>query len=145
MGIAHNAALLDEPSENLQNYRILVVDDNENCAKVLMWTMEALGYTAKMAFDGESAIALAKSFHPDVVLLDIGLPGMNGYDVCRTMRKEPALKNTIYVAQTGWGQKEHREHSKEAGFDYHLVKPVSIDTLKDILLTLEKKPLEDAQ
>ena len=95
-----------------------------------------------MATDGQTAIALAKSFIPDAVLLDIGLPGMNGYEICEAMRREPALKNTLFIAQTGWSQREHRERSKEAGFDYHLVKPVSIDALKNILLILDKKSTE---
>ena len=107
----------------------------------MMWTVEMLGHSVKMATDGPAAIALAKSFLPDVVLLDIGLPGMNGYDICQAMRREPALRHTVFVAQTGWGQKEHRERSKAAGFDHHLVKPVDIGTLKNILLSLDKEPL----
>ena len=64
---------------------------------------------------------------------------MNGYAICKAMHKEPALQNTTFIAQTGWGQKEHRERSKEAGFDYHLVKPVDIEVLKNILLILDKE------
>jgi CheY-like chemotaxis protein len=125
--------------EKLHNYRILVVDDNEACAKTTMWTMEMLGHTAQVAFDGPTAIALAKSFHPDVVILDIGMPEMNGYEICRAMRKKSAFKNTIFVAHTGWGGKEHKERSKEAGFGYHLVKPAGIEALKNILSTLDKR------
>jgi len=140
MGTTQLINSLDEEStgEKPQNYRILVVDDNENCAITMLLTMEMLGHTAQMALDGPSAIALAKSFQPDIVLLDIGLPGMNGYEICQAMRKEPVLQNTIFIAQTGWGQKEHRERSKEAGFDYHLVKPIDIKALKNILLVLDK-------
>ncbi len=123
------------------HYRILVIDDNENCAKVMMWTIETFGHTCKMAHDGVSAIALAESFLPDIVFSDIGLPGMNGYDICKAMRNIPALKNTIFVAQTGWGQREHMDRSKAAGFDYHLVKPVSIDALKNILLTMDERSM----
>ena len=97
-----------------------------------------LGHTVEMALDGRTAIELAKTFRPEVVLLDIGLPGMNGYVICKAMRREPVLQNTILVAQTGWGQKEHQERSKEAGFDYHLVKPVDIEALKHILFGLNK-------
>lgn len=134
------AILLDEKSkvEKPRYYRILVVDDNENCAKVMMWTLEALGHTLQMALNGPDAIGLAKSFHPYVVFLDIGLPGMNGYEICRAMRKEPVLQNTVFIAQTGWGKKEHMERSKEAGFNYHLVKPVDIGMLKKILFELDK-------
>jgi len=141
MGITQPAILPEEALavEASPSYRILVVDDNKDCAKVLMWTLELLGHTAQVAYNGQSAIALAKSFHPDVVFLDIGLPGMNGYEVCKAMRNEPILQNTFFVAQTGWGQNEHRERSKEAGFDHHLVKPIDIEVLKNILLVLDKK------
>lgn len=123
--------------KKMHNYRVLVVDDNKECAKTMMWTMEMLGHTAQFSLDGKAAIRLAKSFQPDVIFLDIGLPGMNGYEICQAMRKESILKNTVFVAQTGWGQKEHKERSKGAGFDYHLVKPVDISALKDILLLLD--------
>ena len=68
---------------------------------------------------------------------DIGLPGMNGYEICQALRKEPALQDAVFIAQTGWGQKEHRERTKEAGFDYHLVKPVDMRALKNIFLILD--------
>jgi len=140
MGITQAATSLDEEStgEKPHHYRILVVDDNEACAITTMWTMEMLGHTVQMALDGPTAIELAKSFHPDIVLLDIGLPGMNGYEICQAMRKEPVLQNTIFIAQTGWGKKEHRERSKEAGFNYHLVKPVDIEVLKNVLFLMDK-------
>ncbi len=127
--------------ENLPSYRVLVVDDNEASARTILWTMEMLGHTAQMAHDGETAIALAKSFHPDVVFLDIGIPLMNGYEICEAMRLEPTLQNTVFIAQTGWGQKEHRERSKEAGFDHHLVKPLNIEVLQNILSLLDKERL----
>jgi len=120
-------------------HRILVVDDDKACAQTTVWVLESLGHTAQMALNGRAAIELAKSFHPDVVLLDIGIPGMNGYVICNAMRAEPVLQNTLFIAQTGWGEKEHRERSKEAGFDYHLVKPVDMEALKNILLVLDKK------
>lgn len=113
--------------------RMLVVDDNEACAKTMGWTLELMGHEVRLAKDGPDAIKIAKSFHPNLVLLDIGLSGVNGYDVCKHMHELPELKDTVFVAQTGWGQEEHRRHSKEAGFDHHLVKPVSMDDLKIIL------------
>ena len=103
----------------------------------MMWTMEGMGHISQMALDGKTAIKKAKIFKPDVVLLDIGLPDMNGYEICQAMRREPALCNTIFIAQTGWAQKEHRIRSKEAGFDHHLVKPVDITALKNILSELD--------
>lgn len=140
MGITQNEIVGDAIStvEKPRYYRILVVDDNENCAKIMMWTLEALGHTVQMALNGPDAIELARAFHPDVVFLDIGLPGMNGYEICQAMRKEPALQNTVFIAQTGWGRKEHMERSKQAGFDYHLVKPVDIGMLKKILFELDE-------
>ena len=124
------------------NYQILVVDDNEACAKVMMWTLEELGQTAQIALDGKTALAIAKSSKHDLILLDIGIPVMNGYEICQEMRKDPALKNTFIVAQTGWGESEHRQRSKAAGFDYHLVKPVNIETLQKIILMLDQARLE---
>jgi len=138
MGITQSAALFKPAIAPLHSYRILVVDDNENCAKIMMWTMELLGHTVKMAIDGLAAIELAKSFRPEVVLLDIGLPGMNGYEICQAMRKEPVLQNTVFIAQTGWGQQEHRQRTKDAGFDHHLVKPVDMKALETILLKLHE-------
>jgi CheY-like chemotaxis protein len=120
--------------------RILVVDDNENSAKTMGWMLELMfGHEVQVAYDGVSAIATAKSFLPDLILLDIGMSGMNGYEICQAMRQEPSLKNTMIVAQTGWNQREHHERSKEAGFDRHLVKPVAVDTLQEVLDSLEQK------
>jgi len=120
--------------------RVLVVDDNESSSKTLGWMIELMGHEVRLAKNGLSAIKIAKSFRPDVVLLDIGLPGMNGYEICKLMRKEPALKDTIFIAQTGWGQEEHIRRSKKAGFGHHLVKPVDMDDLKKIL---SSKPVRE--
>jgi signal transduction histidine kinase/DNA-binding response OmpR family regulator len=125
------AAVVEEgPAKTL---RVLVVDDNEASAKTMGWMMEMLGHQVRLAHDGPTAITLANSYKPDVVLLDIGLPGMNGYEVCMALKQEPSCQNTIFIAQTGWGQKEHRDRSRQAGFDHHLVKPVDLETLKDIV------------
>ena len=126
------------PAKKGGGKRILVVDDNESSAKTMGWMLELMfGHDVRISHTGANAIATAKSFCPDLVLLDIGLPGMNGYEVCHALRQEPALKNTKIVALTGWGQKEHRERSKEAGFDYHLVKPVTVDALQEVLDSLK--------
>lgn len=122
---------------------ILIVDDNEASAKTLGWMMELLEHNVVLAHDGTSAMATAKTFHPDVVLLDIGLPGMNGYEVCSALRQEPGMETTIFIAQTGWGQNEHRQRSKEAGFHYHLVKPVDMDELQRLIESL--RPLKEAK
>ena len=124
------------------NYRILVVDDDEACAKMLMWTLEELGQVAQIALDGRTAIELAKSSQPDLILLDIGMPGMAGYEICRAMRKEHSLENILIVAQTGWGETEHKERAIAAGFSSHLVKPIKIDALKNILFILDQARTE---
>ncbi len=128
----------EPPHKEVSGTRVLVVDDNKSSAKTMGWMLELLfGHEVQLAYDGASAIAMARNFLPDLVLLDIGLPGISGYEVCHAMRQEPLLKNSKIVALTGWGQKEHRERSKAAGFDHHLVKPVTVDTLQGVLDSLE--------
>ena len=129
------------PVKKGSGMRILVVDDNKDIAKALGWMMEIIfGHEVLLAYDGASAIATARSFLPDLVLLDIGMPEMNGYEVCQLLRQEPLFKHTMIVAQTGWGQAKHHKRSKEAGFDYHLAKPVTVEALQNVLdsLTLQK-------
>jgi len=125
-----------QKEDSKKSLRVLVVDDNEALAKTLGWMVELSGHEIRVAHDGRSAIEIAQIYNPSVVLLDIGLPGMNGYEVCKEMHKHPSLKNTIYVAHTGWGQEDHRRRSKEAGFDHHLVKPVELQELQELLAQL---------
>jgi len=115
--------------------RVLVVDDNRDSATSLALLMKYLGHTVETAFDGPAALATAAKFNPAIVLLDIGLPGLNGYDVARSLRQDPLLKNVVLIAQTGWGQEEDRRKSREAGFDGHLVKPVDFNVLLDLIST----------
>lgn len=124
------------PSPVSRCYRILVVDDNEPSAKTLGWMLEMLGHEVQLANDGIDALDKAKSYRPDVVFLDIGLPGMNGYQVCEAMRADETLKHTVIIAQSGWGQKEHLERSKQAGFNQHLVKPIDLQALENLLANL---------
>ena len=112
-------------------HRVLVVDDDQDSANTLAWTLETLGHEVQIAHDGDSAIALAKKFAPDIILLDIGLPKADGYQVCKAMRAIPALQNVRIIAQTGWN--EEGQKSKEAGFNDHLVKPVTMDMLQRVL------------
>ncbi len=116
--------------------RVLIVDDGEILARTLGWMVEFLGHEARLAHNGIDALTIAQSFLPDVTLLDLGLPGMNGYDVCQKMRAETALKHCIIVAQSGWSQPEYRERSEKAGFDRYLVKPVQIHMLEELFLSL---------
>jgi CheY-like chemotaxis protein len=130
-------------AKTAKSKRILVVDDSRDQAQSLGLLLKLLGHDVRTDYDGATALETAKQFKPDIVLLDIGLPKMNGYEVARRIREIPALKNVLLVAQTGWGQEEHRRRSIEAGFDHHFVKPVSIESLEEILqqqhTTTEKK------
>ncbi|WP_443750008.1 response regulator [Asticcacaulis solisilvae] len=118
--------------------RIMIVEDNEALAQTTGWMVEMIGHDYKIAHNGAEAMAMSKEYLPDVVMMDIGLPGMNGYDLCAAMKPEPHLKNTVFIAQTGWGQDEHRQRAKEAGFDHHLVKPVYLELLQEVLGDIEK-------
>jgi PAS domain S-box-containing protein len=120
-------------------YRILVVDDNRDAALSLAAVLAMMGHEARTAFDGVEALEAA-AFRPDVVLLDIGLPGLNGYDVCRRMRGQPGGDEVVLIAQTGWGQEEDKLRSKEAGFNFHLVKPVEPAALEKLLAGLLLTP-----
>lgn len=123
----------DAPKVRASRLRIMVVDDNKASAKTMSWMLEMLGHEVQVTYDGPHALAMAKNFLPDAILLDIGLPGMSGYDLCRKLRREPSLKSAVVIAQTGWGDREHRRLSKEAGFDFHLVKPVRLEDLQGLL------------
>jgi CheY-like chemotaxis protein len=123
------------PNENssVRNFRILVVDDNEDTAKGMVKLLKLSGYTVKMAHTGPEAISAAKEHHPEVVILDIGLPGMDGYQVAEALRQEECCKDAMIVAVSGYGEEQARQRSIEAGFDDHLVKPVDFDTLLGVL------------
>ena len=128
--LAHHGPAEDAPQ---QRRRILVVDDNLDSAETLAMLLEMRGNEVRVAYSGGQAMEEARAFVPGVVLLDIGLPDMSGYDVARALRQEPALAQALLIAQTGWGQEEDRRCSREAGFDYHLVKPIDLDTLLRLL------------
>jgi len=117
--------------------RILIVEDNDALAQTTGWMVEMLGHDYRLASNGKDAIALAAEYLPNVVMMDIGLPGMNGYDLCAAMRAEPYLKDTIFIAQTGWGQDEHRQRAREAGFHHHMVKPLYLEALEALLRKIE--------
>jgi signal transduction histidine kinase len=113
--------------------RILVVDDNRDAAESMAMMLEIIGHETSMAHDGHQALEVAEAFRPDTILLDIGMPGMNGYETCRRLRETPRGRDMVVVALTGWGQDEDRERSREAGFDHHLTKPVELATLQALL------------
>ncbi len=123
-----------DKAKSISNLRILVVDDNRDAAQTLAMLIKIMGNNVHTAHDGEEAVAAAGKFRPDVVLCDIGLPKMNGYEACRRMKEQAWDKNMILIAVTGWGQDEDRRKSEEAGFDHHLVKPVDLNSLSNLLL-----------
>jgi PAS domain S-box-containing protein len=113
--------------------RLLVVDDNRDFVATLAALLEMMGHEVRTAHDGPDAILVATSYAPDAIFLDIGLPGMNGYDVARRLRDMPGLAGVTLIAFTGYGQEEDRRRVREAGFDYHLVKPAAAAELMKII------------
>ncbi|MFZ2311382.1 MAG: ATP-binding protein [Methylobacter sp.] len=119
--------------------RVLVVDDDSDVRESTALLLELNGYEVKMADSGERAITLIKAFHPDVVLLDIGMPGENGYQVAQRIRQLPNGSNPLLVALSGYGRTEELARSQEAGFDHHLIKPLNFTTLCDLLSEWESR------
>jgi two-component system CheB/CheR fusion protein len=113
--------------------RVLVVEDYVDSADLLRELLEVEGHTARVAGDGPSAISVARSFRPQVVICDIGLPGMDGYEVARRMRSDPTLRGAYLVAFSGYARPEDCERSAEAGFDLHLAKPLSMQTIERMM------------
>jgi CheY-like chemotaxis protein len=116
-----------------QRCRILVVDDNVDAAESMTMALELLGYETRAAHDAETGLRAASDFAPQVVLLDIGLPGQNGYEVARRIRLAPRGAGIFLIAVTGWGQEADKQLAKEAGFDRHLTKPVDFEKLQALL------------
>ncbi len=130
-----------QPEGKVEPLRVLVVDDNIPSAQTTGWMLELIGHESTLAHDGLEALESARRLKPDVIVLDIGLPGMNGYDVCRELRKDALFKDTIMIAQTGWGQERDRQKAREAGFNHHLVKPVDFEVFSGLLSTLKENSL----
>jgi len=122
-----------EAASATRGLRILVVDDNVDAALGLQILLESAGHQVCVAHTGDAAIALAPEFLPDVVLLDIGLPGRDGYETARGLRTQPALRETRLIAVTGYGQDEDRRRTREEGFHAHLLKPVEFEALRELL------------
>jgi CheY-like chemotaxis protein len=116
--------------------RVLVVDDNVVAANSLCLLLQSMGHTVRAVYDGPSGIAMAQEFTPEVIMLDIGMPVMSGYDVARALRASSS--RYVIVAVTGWGHEAAKRQSREAGFDHHLVKPVSEAQLADVLATITR-------
>ncbi|ACC69328.1 response regulator [Paraburkholderia phymatum] len=113
--------------------RVMVVDDSVDGAESMSILLEMLGHEVRVMYDGAAAIAAASEFKPEVVLLDIGLPGVDGYQVARALRAEPATAGALLIALTGYGQDTDRQRTRDAGFDHHLVKPASLDDIERVI------------
>ena len=120
--------------------RVLVVDDNEDSAETLALALQLEGYDVETAHGGQQALKLAEGFLPEVVLLDIGMPEMDGYEVARSIRAQPWGADMLLVAQTGWGQEEDRRRTREAGFDAHMTKPLDHSRLMSLMAQLPAPP-----
>jgi signal transduction histidine kinase len=118
--------------------KVLVVDDNVEVAQTVGWMLEEIGHQYRVVHDGRQALQAAREFRPDAILLDIGLPVMDGYEVCRAFRQDDLFKDALIIAQTGWGQQRDKNLASEAGFDHHLVKPVAYDELERILAKIAR-------
>jgi len=129
-GSLPNVARVPEP---YGGQRVLIVDDNRDAADAMASLLELEGNETHVAHDGESALELAESLRPAVIVLDIGLPGLNGYEVARLVRAKAWGASVLLLALTGWGHPDDRARSIDAGFDQHLVKPVEVSTLSELL------------
>ena len=116
--------------------RYLIVDDNRDLARTFAKLLRRQGNEVEMAHDGPEGIDMARAFRPDVVLLDIGLPRLDGYEVARRLRREGGLEGALIIAISGYGQEEDRRRSSEVGMDHHLIKPADMETLQALLASL---------
>ncbi len=143
--LAEAAPALDTPAgavghpSGARSTRVLVVEDNKDGLDTLLMLLDAMGYTVAGAADGLQGVAVARSFLPDVLLLDLGLPGMDGFGVARALRADPRFDKLVIVALTGWGTEQDRTRTRAAGFDAHLTKPVEPDVLESYLAGFSRK------
>lgn len=135
-----NHVLQNQEEPRLQSRQILVVDDNRDAAESLTRILRYLGMDVRLAGSGPEALACMEEFEPSIVLLDIGMPGMDGIELAKRIRGSCFLKNVVLVALTGWGQEEDRLRTRQAGFDYHLVKPVEPKILSTLLASFPDFP-----
>jgi signal transduction histidine kinase len=132
----------DKPLQSVpasRSLKVLVVDDNEAVAQIVGMMLEEIGHSYHLVDDGRDALPAAEAFGPDVIMLDIGLPGMDGYAVCRAFRRHDRFKAIPIIAQTGWGRERDKVLASEAGFDHHLVKPVTLEQLERLLAGIADK------
>lgn len=130
----------ERPGGIRRGLRIMVVDDNQDVAESCRTLLELSGHRVDTAYTGREALDLAESLHPEVILLDIGLPDLSGYEVARRIRATGWGGTTNLIAITGWGQDADRERAFRAGFDHHLTKPIATDSLETLLQSLHLQP-----
>ncbi len=137
-----DAAIVDASPKSTAGsaWRVLIADDLADSADTLALLFEASGHEVRVAYDGEEALAIGESFRPEIVLLDLGMPKLNGYETCRRMRATTWSRAATIVAQTGWGQGDDRRRTQDAGFDHHVVKPIDVDKLMAQLRTMRTSP-----
>jgi two-component system, OmpR family, response regulator len=126
-----------DSGESTAKRRLLVVDDNRDAAESMSMLLRMWGHEVAFAYDGPSALETAEQWRPEAVFLDIGLPGMDGYEVAARLRELPQARNAVLIAITGYGQEDDRVRSRRAGIDHHLVKPVAPDALRDLIDSLQ--------
>jgi CheY-like chemotaxis protein len=133
-----HAVPVSEPiAQQPRRRRLMVIDDNKDAAESMSMLLELWGHEVVCAYDGRTALEAAVKYHPDAVFLDIGLPGMDGYEIAERLRELPESARAVLIAITGYGQDEDRRRSHDAGIDHHLVKPVAPETLHNLLDSLE--------
>lgn len=121
----------DRPQQTIEACRVLIVDDNQDAGEILTLLLAADGHVARWAPDGAAALELVTDWSPHLVLLDIGLPGMDGFEVCRALRRQPHARDAVIVALTGYGDLDDR--ARAAGFTDYKIKPLSMDDLAELL------------
>ena len=129
----------EKSESNVHSLRVLVVEDNVDAAETMKMLLELCGHVVRTVHDGLAALEAALEYQPQVVLLDIGLPGLNGFEVAKRLRQQPSLGKIVLVAMTGYGELSARQRSEETGFDYHLVKPADFEKLQEILANISDK------
>jgi PAS domain S-box-containing protein len=133
------AAASSAAARDARGVRVVVADDNADAADSLAALLRAVGHEVRVAHDGQEALDVARSFRPAVALLDIGMPGLNGYEVAKRIRSEPWGGGVLLIAVTGWGQQEDRRRAFEAGFDGHLTKPAQLDDIEVLITKVREK------
>jgi CheY-like chemotaxis protein len=121
----------------MTSLHVLVVDDDVDAAEAVAALLELQGHRPALVHDGLEVLDAARSFVPDVIFMDLGLPGINGYEAAALVRQERSLDEVLLVALTGWGTEAHKRASNDAGFDFHLTKPVRFDGLAEVLSNVE--------